>query len=151
MEYLHVITNSLPETHELGRMIGKHASANMLILLDGVIGAGKTTLTQGIAQGMGVTRKVSSPTFTIQKIYSGRNMKLYHIDAYRLEGVEQDLGFEDDFEEGGLTVIEWSEFFPGLLPAEYLSVHIESLADERRMFTLEAHGTRYEAFLEELI
>ncbi|MBR3349221.1 MAG: tRNA (adenosine(37)-N6)-threonylcarbamoyltransferase complex ATPase subunit type 1 TsaE, partial [Solobacterium sp.] len=78
-------TDSIEETHALGRRIGESVSENMVILLSGDLGAGKTTLTQGIAKGLGVKRTVTSPTFTILKIYRGR-MPLYHIDAYRLEG-----------------------------------------------------------------
>jgi tRNA threonylcarbamoyladenosine biosynthesis protein TsaE len=70
----------------LGEKLGRNAKENMVFLLDGDLGAGKTTLTQGIAKGLDIKKNVTSPTFTIQKIYHGR-MPLYHIDAYRLEGV----------------------------------------------------------------
>ncbi|MBE6118572.1 MAG: tRNA (adenosine(37)-N6)-threonylcarbamoyltransferase complex ATPase subunit type 1 TsaE [Erysipelotrichaceae bacterium] len=143
-------TGNLEETQKLGEQLGSHAEENMVFLMKGIIGAGKTTMTQGIARGMGVRRTVSSPTFTIQKIYHGTSMDLYHIDAYRLEGIEQDLGFEDDFENGGLTVIEWSEFFPGILPEEYLSIEIRPTGDTAREIVLEAHGAAYEALLEEI-
>ena len=145
-----VIAENLNETQLLGEKLGAHAGENMVFLMKGIIGAGKTTMTQGIARGMGVTRTVSSPTFTIQKIYHGTSMDLYHIDAYRLEGIDQDLGFEDDFENGGLTVIEWSEFFPGVLPDEYLSIEIRPLDDSTREIILTAYGAAYEQLLEEI-
>ena len=145
-----VIAENLNETQQLGEKLGAHACGNMVFLMKGIIGAGKTTMTQGIARGMGIARTVSSPTFTIQKIYHGTAMDLYHIDAYRLEGIDQDLGFEDDFENGGLTVIEWSEFFPGLLPEEYLLIEIIPLSENRREIVLQAHGARYESLLEEI-
>ena len=112
-------TNNLVETHLLGEKLGRNASENMVFLLDGDLGAGKTTLTQGIAKGLDIKKNVTSPTFTIQKIYHGR-MPLYHIDAYRLEGIDQDLGFEEYFYDDGLTVIEWSQFVPKLIPDEYM-------------------------------
>ena len=87
MKELKKITNSTEETHQLGNVIGQNVSKNMVILLDGDLGAGKTTLTQGIAKGLGIKRNVTSPTFTIQKIYHGEKMNLYHIDAYRMEGM----------------------------------------------------------------
>ena len=93
MNELRLITKSADETRELGSKIGKHCEAAMVILLDGDLGAGKTCLTQGIARGLGITRSVTSPTFTIQKIYHGR-LLLNHFDAYRLEGIHQDLGFD---------------------------------------------------------
>ena len=142
-------TDSIEETHALGRRIGESVSENMVILLSGDLGAGKTTLTQGIAKGLGVKRTVTSPTFTILKIYRGR-MPLYHIDAYRLEGVSQDLGFEELLEDEGLTVIEWSQFIPELIPEEYLSVSIHLLDEDQREFIFEAHCSEYEALLEEI-
>jgi tRNA threonylcarbamoyladenosine biosynthesis protein TsaE len=100
MKEYKVKTDSLEETHQLGEILGRNAMANMVFLLDGDLGAGKTTLTQGIAKGLDIHKNVTSPTFTIQKIYHGR-LPLYHIDAYRLEGVDQDLGFEEYFYDDG--------------------------------------------------
>ena len=94
MKDLSLTTKSADETRELGAKIGKHSEAGMVILLDGDLGAGKTCLTQGIAKGLDISRSVTSPTFTIQKIYHGR-LLLNHIDAYRLEGIHQDLGFDE--------------------------------------------------------
>lgn len=142
-------TNSLEETHALGYQIGKLAKENMVILLQGDLGAGKTTLTQGIAKGLDITKNVTSPTFNIQKIYHGR-LDLYHIDAYRLEGLSQDLGFEEFMEDGGLTVIEWSQFIPDVIPEQHLTITIELLEDSQRRFTFEAIGKEYEELLEAL-
>lgn len=142
-------TTSLEETHELGQSLGKHAKEKMVFLLDGDLGAGKTALTQGIAQGLNITRTVTSPTFNILKIYHG-TMPLYHIDAYRLEGMSQDLGFDEMMDDDGLTVIEWSTFIPELVPDEYLFVTIHLLEEDARQFTLEAHGEAYETLLEEI-
>ena len=142
-------TNSVEETHALGEKLGKLAKENMVFLMQGDLGAGKTTLTQGIAKGLGITRNVTSPTFNIQKIYHGR-LDLYHIDAYRLERLHQDLGFEEFMEEEGLTVIEWSQYIPDLIPEENLSISIHLLEDEKREFTFVANGAQYESLLEEL-
>lgn len=149
MKTLTLYTNSVEETHALGEKLGKNAKENMVFLLKGDLGAGKTTLTQGIAKGLGIERNVTSPTFNIQKIYHGR-LDLYHIDAYRLEGLHQDLGFEEFLEDGGLTVIEWSQFLPDLLPEENLSISIQLGEDEQRKFTFEATGKEYEELLEVL-
>lgn len=142
-------TNSLEETHLLGEKLGRNAKENMVFLLDGDLGAGKTTLTQGIAKGLDIKKNVTSPTFTIQKIYHGR-MPLYHIDAYRLEGIDQDLGFEEYFYDDGLTVIEWSQFVPKLIPEEYMRISIKLLEENAREFAFTAHGKQYEDLLEEL-
>ena len=149
MKYLEVCTENREETHVLGEKLGRAARENMVFLLEGDRGAGKTTLTQGIARGLGIRRNVTSPTFTILKVYQGR-MPLYHIDAYRLEGMVQDLGFEELMEDDGLTVIEWSQFVSWLIPDEYLRVTITLLEDDRRRFVMEANGTQYEELLEEI-
>ena len=149
METLCIRTNSIDETHALGEKIGKHMVPNMVCLLDGDLGAGKTTLTQGIAKGLSIRKNVTSPTFTILKVYHGR-MPLYHIDAYRLEGISQDLGFEEFLDDEGVTVIEWSDFVPDLIPREYLKVNIRLEDDDTRLFSFEAHGRQYEQLLEEI-
>jgi len=142
-------TESLAETHELGALLGTHAEANMVFLLDGDLGAGKTALTQGIAKGLGVARNITSPTFNILKIYHGR-LTLYHIDAYRLEGLHQELGFEEFLDDDGLTVIEWSQYVPELVPEEHLFVSIRLLEGNEREFRFTAVGERYEKLLEEI-
>ena len=142
-------TSSMEETHALGEKIGRLVIPNMVFLMHGDLGAGKTTLTQGIAKGLDIKRNVTSPTFTILKIYHGR-MPLYHIDAYRLEGLDQELGFEEFLDDDGLTVIEWSQYVPSLLPDEYLCVSIRLLQDDRREFDLEANGAVYEQLLEDM-
>ena len=149
MKDLSLITKSAYETRELGSKIGKHCEAAMVILLDGDLGAGKTCLTQGIARGLGITRSVTSPTFTIQKIYHGR-LLLNHIDAYRLEGIHQDLGFDEYLNDEGLTVIEWSQFSPDLVPEEHLKISIQLLENGDREFTFQAIGKQYEELLEVL-
>ena len=150
MKTLVTKTSSREETHLLGEKLGAAAEENMVFLLSGDLGAGKTTLTQGIAKGLGIKRNVTSPTFTIQKLYRGGRLELNHIDAYRLEGLSQDLGFEEYMNDGGLTVIEWAEFAPQLIPEQYLSVTIRLLEGDAREFTFEAFGEAYEHLLEEI-
>ena len=149
MKKLVLKTDTVNQTHLLGEKLGRKSRANMVFTLEGDLGAGKTTLTQGIAKGLGVKRNITSPTFTILKVYQGR-MPLYHIDAYRLEGIVQDLGFEELMEDEGLTVIEWSQFVPSLIPDEHLTVTIRLLEGDSREFTLEAAGRQYEELLEEI-
>jgi tRNA threonylcarbamoyladenosine biosynthesis protein TsaE len=150
MKTLILNTQSRKETHALGEKLGAAAKENMVFLLSGDLGAGKTTLTQGIARGLGIRRPVTSPTFTIQKLYRGGRLVLNHIDAYRLEGLSQDLGFEEYMNDGGLTVIEWSQFAPQLIPEEHLTVTIHLLEEDAREFRFEAAGKQYEELLEEL-
>lgn len=149
MKELKVITNSKNETQELGIRIAHACKKNMVFLLEGDLGAGKTTLTQGIAKGLGIKKNVTSPTFNILKIYHGI-IPLYHIDAYRLEGLSQDLGFDEFLDDDGLTVIEWSCYVPSLIPPHHLVITIRLLEENSREFTLKAYGKEYETFLEEL-
>ena len=149
MKTLIMKTKSREETWQLGEKLGRLVQPDMVFLLQGDLGAGKTTLTQGIAKGLDITRNVTSPTFNILKIYHGR-MPLYHIDAYRMEGVSQDLGLDEFLDDDGLTVIEWSQFMPNLVPDQYLRISIHLLDGDAREFIFEAIGERYEKLLEEL-
>ncbi len=149
MKELILKTENINETHALGEKIGRAAERNMVFTLEGDLGAGKTTLTQGIAKGLDIKRNITSPTFTILKVYQGR-MPLYHIDAYRLEGIVQDLGFDELMDDDGLTVIEWSQFVPSLIPDEHMTVSIRLLEGDQREFTFTAYGSQYEKLLEEI-
>lgn len=143
------ITPSAADTRDLGEKLGKILPANSLLTLSGQLGAGKTTFTQGLAKGMGIEKKVTSPTFTMLKIYKGR-LPLYHIDAYRLEDIDQDLGFEEYIDSDGVCVIEWSDFISGILPEERLGIDLHILEDDSRELRFTAIGEKYERLLEEL-
>ena len=141
---------SLEDTKELGLKLAKLIKPGMLITLNGDLGAGKTTFTKYLGQGLGVKKTINSPTFTILKIYQG-DMPIYHMDAYRLEGITQDLGFEDYFEDDGLCVIEWPQYIESQLPKERLEITIRRLQDQddcRRLFQLEPKGKKYEKVVE---
>lgn len=113
-----------------------------IITLEGELGAGKTTFTKGIAQGLGVKRMVNSPTFTIVKEYDGR-IPLYHMDAYRLEHSEEDIGFSEYFNGKGLSVIEWAKFIEEFLPTERLNVKINYLGENSRLIEFDPTGEHY--------
>jgi tRNA threonylcarbamoyladenosine biosynthesis protein TsaE len=103
-----IITTSQEQTIAVGKRLGEQAFDGAIITLNGDLGVGKTTITKGIALGLGVAQTITSPTFTIMKQYQGR-LRLTHIDAYRLYGI----GFDGDIEEAiyqpGVAVIEWSD------------------------------------------
>lgn len=143
-------TTTPEETMLLGERIGRLLQAGMCITLQGDLGAGKTTFTKGIAKGMGILKIVNSPTFTIMKVYQG-TLPLYHLDAYRLEGAHQDLGFEEYLEGDGVSVVEWPQFIAELIPAEHLAIVIENNGEEARIFRMQAHGSRYERILGEIV
>lgn len=137
-------TDSKEETREKGEALGRLVKRPLAILLYGDLGAGKTTFTQGLAKGLGVSRRVTSPTFNILKIYKGR-MPLYHIDAYRLEGVRQDLGLEEYLEDSdGVTVVEWPMYIQYVLPDCYLRIELRILENGAREFAVESAGEKEE-------
>lgn len=102
--------NNLDEMNQFAMFLVEQLKSGDLILLNGDLGAGKTTLTQFIGKALGVRRTINSPTFNIIKSYRGKNLKLHHMDCYRLEDSDEDLGFDEFFEDQAITVIEWSQF-----------------------------------------
>lgn len=143
-----VRVHSLQETQALAMQIAKLLKKPFLITLSGDLGAGKTTFTKGLAKGLGIEATVNSPTFTILKSYEGKDVTLHHIDAYRLEGIVQDLGFEEViYDEDAICVIEWSQFIEYALPQQRLHITIEIDEDER-IFRFDATGKKYEKVME---
>ncbi len=149
MKEARLITDSAEQTRQLGERLASFLSAGALLTLSGQLGAGKTTFTQGLAKGLGVSRKVTSPTFTILKIYQGR-LPLYHIDAYRLEGLDQDLGFEEYIGGDGVCVIEWSNFIADMLPQECIDIEFSINDDDSRTLVIRGKGEENERIVEQL-
>ena len=115
------------DTYELGEKIGQMAKPGMVISLTGDLGVGKTVFTQGVADGLGITEPVNSPTFTIVQIYEEGRMHFYHFDVYRIGDVEEmeEIGYEDCFYGEGLCLIEWANLIEEILPEHYRQVTIE--------------------------
>lgn len=155
---LDIVSRSAGRTQELARHLGELLSAGDLLLLDGQLGAGKTTFTQGLARGMNIPGVVNSPTFTLLKEYQGESgsaqslaqrpaggLALYHFDLYRLDEPEEifDLGFEDYFDGSGVSVVEWADKADGLWPAERLYIRLTLLDETKRHLLFLATGTHY--------
>ncbi len=137
------VSRSAEETRRLGRILGEQAQPGDLILLRGRLGTGKTTLVQGLAEGLSVGGPVTSPSFTLVHEHAGR-LKLYHLDLYRLEaGDLPDIGIEDIVGAEALVVVEWSERLPPSLAGDALHVDLEFGAEpETRRLRLRADGPR---------
>lgn len=144
-----IFVENLEATLSLGKKIGELLEPGMLITLDGDLGAGKTTFTKGIGQGLQIKRVINSPTFTILKQYQGK-LHLSHFDAYRLEGQDNDLGFEEIFDSDDVCVVEWPEFISDILPEERLEIEINKIDENARKFVLKAIGNKYVQLLEAL-
>ena len=131
--------NNVDEIIALGEKIGSLAIPNLVITMNGDLGAGKTTMTKGIAKGLGITKIVNSPTFTIMKIYEGR-MMLYHLDVYRITNPDSDFELEEYFENDGLCVIEWAEQIKKLLPDSYININITRISENERELEISLVG-----------
>lgn len=141
--------NSEQETEMLALQIADQLKPADVLTLEGDLGAGKTTFTKSVAKGLGITRNVNSPTFTILKQYEGR-LPLNHLDVYRLEGTDEDLGWDELFYGDAVSIIEWAHLIQEDLPPERLAIQIKRLGEDKRMFSFEPFGKRYEQLCEEL-
>jgi len=145
-------SHSPDQTRRLGIHLGAHLRTGDVICLEGNLGAGKTTLVQGIAQGWGALDPVSSPTYVIVNEYRrpGED-RLFHLDAYRLEDAfeAEALDFERMLSQGPI-VIEWPERILEILPEEHLWIGLEYTAVEHRAMLLSPKGKRYEKIIEKL-
>ena len=137
----------------MAKKIAQFLKPQDIILLDGDLGAGKTTFTKGLALGLGIKKNVKSPTFTIVREYHEGRLPLYHMDVYRLEDASaDDIGLDEYFNGDGVSVVEWSQFIDDELPNEYLIIHIikDEQNDDQRKIVIEAKGERYQELLAEL-
>lgn len=145
-----IITHSSEETWELARELAPILSEGDLINLTGDLGAGKTVFTKGLADGLGITIPVTSPTFTIIKEYEGR-LPLYHFDVYRLASPDEleELGADEYFYGNGVTVVEWGDKVEEVLPDERLNIKILRMVDDEiRRLEIIPYGDRWERMVE---
>jgi len=155
---LDCISHSSAQTQRLGMRLGELLHGGELILLDGQLGTGKTIFTQGLAQGLGITENINSPTFTLLKEYPGqpqpgnssntfipRRPALYHFDLYRLDNPYEivELGFEDYFFGDGVSVIEWAEKADSFWPQEHLNIRLKIMSETKRGLLFIAVGEYY--------
>jgi tRNA threonylcarbamoyladenosine biosynthesis protein TsaE len=144
------ISNNADQTKEFAKKLASYLQPGDVIALEGDLGAGKTTFTKGLAEGLEITKNVNSPTFTIIKEYKG-SMPLYHMDVYRLENSDEDLGFDEYFEGIGVTVVEWAHLIKDQLPPELLTIYLTHSNDGARNIKLVPAGKRYVELCKEII
>ena len=138
------------DTSKLAKIISECCFSGFLVTLNGELGAGKTRFSKAFGEHLGVKQTITSPTFNILKCYFEGKYDLYHIDAYRLEGVKQDLGLEEYIEGDGVCLIEWSNFIDYLLPDEYLNIAIYIKGENEREFIIESNGDKYDRVIKEI-
>lgn len=152
MSPLLIDSHSPGDTLALGARLGAAALPGMVVGLSGDLGAGKTTLTKGVARGLGADPDgVTSPTFTFLHVYGGR-IPIYHLDLYRLETADQvrDLGVDDFLGGDGLALVEWFENVPGVLPETRVEMRLTVTGETSRRIEIVAFGEGWENFLRSL-
>ena len=143
---------SVNQTLRLGKKIAANLKGGEIILLSGSLGAGKTILAKGIAQGLGINKNdVLSPTFVLLRVYQGKHL-LQHFDLYRVKapGDIFALGYQEYLYSDAVTLIEWPERLRFLLPKEFLKIKLSSKARNQRHFKFTAKGSRYKKLLEKI-
>jgi tRNA threonylcarbamoyladenosine biosynthesis protein TsaE len=127
------ISQNAMETRQLGQALAPELKSGDCLILIGALGAGKTTFVQGLAEGLGISESVVSPTFTLMREYQGR-LRLYHVDAYRINNLDElrEIGLEDTMLAEGIVAIEWGEKASELLPRGSLEIQIELLPNQER-------------------
>ena len=145
-----ITTYDEEETIELAQNIESEKFANMVICLEGDLGSGKTVFAKAFALAMGITENITSPTFNIIKEYQS-DMKLFHMDVYRLSDIKQDIGIEEYFTKKGVCIIEWSDLIEDILPKNRLNIKIRMVDENTRQFIITPHGSKYEDLCERVL
>lgn len=150
MKEMKKIINNENAMKKFGAQIGALIKCGQTIELVGDVGAGKTTFTKGLAVGLGVIDCVQSPSFTISRVYNGKNNKiLAHYDFYRLDdaGIMKNDLQESIDDDQTITVIEWGEVVKNILPTDYLSIAFKTISESVRQLDLQAHGQKSQSLL----
>lgn len=145
------ISRSEDDTIYLAQNIESEKFPNMVICLNGDLGAGKTLFTKAFADALDIKEMITSPTFNIVKEYESGELPLYHMDVYRLDGNVDGLGIEDYYNKGGVVIIEWADTIEDHLPEERLELNFKIVDENTRIIYIKAYGSIYESIAEESI
>ena len=145
------VSKSTEDTLTIAENIESEKFENMVICLDGELGSGKTVFVKGFAKALGIEDNITSPTFNIIKEYNSGEMPLYHMDVYRLDEVDEDLGIRDYFKKNGVTIIEWSEIIKNQLPEERLEISFKIIDEDTRVLIFKPIGKIYEDLCESIL
>ncbi len=137
-------SRSVEDTLTIAQNIESEKFPNMIICLEGELGSGKTVFTKGFASALGIKDTITSPTFNIIKEYLNGEMPLYHMDVYRLEETDEDIGINDYFNKNGITIIEWADIINDILPSERLVIKFKVIDEDTRVLVFIPYGEKYE-------
>ena len=130
------ISNSEKDTYKLAKMFEEKLHGGEVVVLNGDLGAGKTTFTKGLCKALGITENVTSPTFTLMNIYKSGRLNLYHFVMYRIEDESEalELGLDEFFNSNGVCMIEWAENIRNMIPKNHITINITKLGENSREF-----------------
>lgn len=137
-------SRSEDDTMEIAENLESEKFPGMVICLTGELGSGKTVFVKGFARALGIQETITSPTFTLVKVYKDGEMQLNHMDVYRLDDSSEDLGLSDYLNQDAVTIIEWPEMIEEQLPEERLDVKIKVIDDNTRVLVFTPYGEKYE-------
>lgn len=143
------IVSTIEETLNIGKQVGSLAKSGDIICLTGDLGTGKTHMSKGIAEGLGITDHITSPTFNIVNEYHSGRLNLYHFDVYRVNDPDEiyAIGFDEYIFGNGVSLIEWANYIEEIIPNEYLYINIKKIPEKGENFrkiTIEAFGPSYD-------
>ena len=150
MEYKYTSRNEI-DTLLLAENIESEKLPNMVICLIGELGSGKTIFTKGFANAMGIEETITSPTFNIIKEYLNGELPLYHMDVYSLDEDDNSVGFDDYFNKGGVTIIEWADIIKNKLPEKRLEIYFKIIDENNRVLVFKPFGEEYESLCETVL
>ncbi len=151
MSAITIVSNGVKDTLGIGKLIAKNLRKGDIVCLFGQLGSGKTVLTKGIAQGLGIKKnRVISPSFVLIREHKSGRLLLYHFDLYRLKDPKDimAIGYEEYLYDDGVSVIEWADRLKYLLPREFLKIELFLKPDSKRRLKFTAFGRRYKELLE---
>ncbi|EOU1463993.1 tRNA (adenosine(37)-N6)-threonylcarbamoyltransferase complex ATPase subunit type 1 TsaE [Clostridium perfringens] len=142
------IVDSVDKTMHIGRQLGSLVNKGDILCLTGDLGTGKTHISKGIAEGLGIDDHITSPTFNIVNEYHSGRLTLYHFDVYRVNDPDEieAIGFDEYIFGDGVSLIEWANYIEELIPEEYIHIKIEKLPDmgeNFRKISINGYGDRY--------
>jgi len=145
------VSKNINDTLTIAENIESEKFENMVICLDGELGSGKTIFVKGFAKALGIEENITSPTFNIIKEYYNAELPLFHMDVYRLDEMEDNIGIRDYYNKGGVTIIEWSELIKDELPEERLEIKFKIVNEDTRILVFKPYGTIYEDLCESIL
>ena len=136
------------DTIDLAENFESEKFPNMVICLKGDLGSGKTVFAKGFANALGIKETITSPTFNIVKEYYDGELKLFHMDVYRIDETDVEIDFEEYFKKRGVTIIEWSDLIEDKLPRNRVEITFKITGEDTRVLIIKPYGKKYEDLCE---